>query len=77
MHYNFGELPSPPDIPIPNVGRVYGAFEFHGRCRLFPFLDHNAPTLGMLADFAEDAYDFLGESEHNVVGLHCKVWAAI
>ena len=52
---------------------MYGAFEFHGRSRLFPFLDHNAPTLQMLVDFCEDAYTFLGDSASNVVGLHCKV----
>jgi hypothetical protein len=54
-------------------GRVYGRHEFHGRCRLFPFLDHNAPTLDMMVDFCEDAAAFLAESPQTVIGIHCKV----
>ncbi|KAH9577267.1 Dual specificity phosphatase [Trypanosoma melophagium] len=46
---------------------------FNGKCKRFPFDDHNAPCLiSLILDFVNDATDFLEEDKQNVVVVHCK-----
>lgn len=52
--------------------RTYPSDRFHGHFVRFPFDDHNPPPLGMFYFFCRDVEEFLGESEANVVAIHCK-----
>ena len=38
----------------------------------YPFVDHEAPPLILIIPFCEDAKEFLGEDEKNIVAIHCK-----
>jgi len=46
--------------------------KFFYKIALYPFDDHNVPTLEMIRDFVNDACDWLKKSENNVVAVHCK-----
>jgi hypothetical protein len=46
--------------------------KFFYKIGLYPFDDHNVPTLEMIRDFVNDACDWLKKSETNVVAVHCK-----
>lgn len=52
--------------------RTYPSDRFHGHFVRFPFDDHNPPPLGMFYFFCRDVEEYLGESEANVVAIHCK-----
>ena len=46
-----------------------GTFYLQG---YYPFVDHEAPPLTLIIPFCEDAKEFLGEDEKNIVAIHCK-----
>eukprot|EP00736_Rhodelphis_marinus_P003383 Rmarinus@m.4793 len=51
--------------------RTYNAKKFHNRVALYPFDDHNAPPLEMIADFCVDAARYLSKPGR-VAAIHCK-----
>ncbi|EPY34670.1 phosphatidylinositol-3,4,5-trisphosphate 3-phosphatase [Strigomonas culicis] len=50
----------------------YSQDKFHGRVRVFPFLDHHSAPLQLMIDFVRDAMAYLDEHAENVVVIHCK-----
>jgi len=52
--------------------RYYDSDVFDSRVSRFPFQDHQAPPLGMMAQFCSDVDTYLSEESTNVVAVHCK-----
>eukprot|EP00735_Rhodelphis_limneticus_P006927 TRINITY_DN19399_c0_g1::TRINITY_DN19399_c0_g1_i1::g.7837::m.7837 TRINITY_DN19399_c0_g1::TRINITY_DN19399_c0_g1_i1::g.7837 ORF type:complete len:367 (+),score=76.95,sp/O08586/PTEN_MOUSE/40.88/5e-80,PTEN_C2/PF10409.4/6e-24,Y_phosphatase/PF00102.22/1.9e-06,CDKN3/PF05706.7/2.3e-05,Y_phosphatase3/PF13350.1/2.1e+03,Y_phosphatase3/PF13350.1/0.00011,DSPc/PF00782.15/5.6e-05,PTPlike_phytase/PF14566.1/0.00024,Y_phosphatase2/PF03162.8/0.025,BPL_N/PF09825.4/0.55,BPL_N/PF09825.4/4.9e+02 TRINITY_DN19399_c0_g1_i len=52
--------------------RAYTTKKFYNRVALFPFEDHNTPPLDMLAEFCEDAENWMKQDPKNVIVIHCK-----
>ena len=52
--------------------RQYDPAHFGGRVASYPFKDHNAPPLAMIAPFCRDVADWLARDSRNVAAVHCK-----
>jgi len=52
--------------------RIYDPSKFHGRLKHFPFYDHNAPPINLIAECCIDIHAWLQEDEEHMVGIHCK-----
>ncbi|XP_017075936.2 phosphatidylinositol 3,4,5-trisphosphate 3-phosphatase and dual-specificity protein phosphatase PTEN [Drosophila eugracilis] len=52
--------------------RKYDVGKFHGRVSVFPFEDHNPPTIELIQRFCTDVDLWLKEHSSNVVAVHCK-----
>jgi phosphatidylinositol-3,4,5-trisphosphate 3-phosphatase/dual-specificity protein phosphatase PTEN len=52
--------------------RHYDASQFNRRVGVFPFDDHNAPTLELVIDFCKDVQAWLSADPSNVAAIHCK-----
>ena len=53
-------------------GRQYDPVKFGGRVVSYPFKDHNAPPLAMMAPFCRDVAQWLTLDPRNVAAIHCK-----
>ncbi|XP_055376462.1 putative uncharacterized protein DDB_G0277255 isoform X1 [Condylostylus longicornis] len=52
--------------------RNYDISTFHGRVAVFPFADHNPPTIELMQKFCDDINSWLKGDERNVAAVHCK-----
>ncbi|KAM8716545.1 hypothetical protein ACLKA7_003425 [Drosophila subpalustris] len=52
--------------------RSYDISKFHGRVAIYPFEDHNPPTIELIQSFCHDVESWLNADLLNVVAVHCK-----
>ncbi|XP_032595020.1 phosphatidylinositol 3,4,5-trisphosphate 3-phosphatase and dual-specificity protein phosphatase PTEN isoform X4 [Drosophila grimshawi] len=52
--------------------RSYDTNKFHGRVAIYPFEDHNPPTIQLMQRFCHDVGTWLNADPLNVVAVHCK-----
>jgi phosphatidylinositol-3,4,5-trisphosphate 3-phosphatase/dual-specificity protein phosphatase PTEN len=52
--------------------KEYDVDKFHKRVARYPFYDHNAPRLQLIADCCKDIDDWLKADEQHIVGINCK-----
>lgn len=52
--------------------RSYDVSKFQNRVRIYPFDDHNPPTIDIIRPFCEDVHDCLLKDPKNVAVVHCK-----
>ncbi|KAH8376989.1 hypothetical protein KR093_002565, partial [Drosophila rubida] len=52
--------------------RKYDISKFHGRVAIYPFKDHNPPTIDLMQRFCQDVASWLNADLRNVVAVHCK-----
>lgn len=52
--------------------RSYDVKRFHERVSVFPFDDHNPPTLELIKPFCIDVHEWLAKDPQNVAVVHCK-----
>ncbi|KAM7352603.1 phosphatase and tensin-like protein isoform 2-T7 [Cochliomyia hominivorax] len=52
--------------------RSYDITKFHGRVSVYPFEDHNPPTIELILNFCKDVDDWLKAHPLNVAAVHCK-----
>eukprot|EP01119_Soliformovum_irregulare_P019278 TRINITY_DN6064_c0_g1_i6.p1 TRINITY_DN6064_c0_g1~~TRINITY_DN6064_c0_g1_i6.p1 ORF type:complete len:465 (-),score=131.04 TRINITY_DN6064_c0_g1_i6:798-2192(-) len=52
--------------------RMYNIEKFDGRVALFPFDDHNCPSISLIEQFVLSVEEWLNADKDNVVGVHCK-----
>ncbi|XP_034471742.1 phosphatidylinositol 3,4,5-trisphosphate 3-phosphatase and dual-specificity protein phosphatase PTEN isoform X3 [Drosophila innubila] len=52
--------------------RSYDSSKFHGRVAIYPFEDHNPPTIELIQRFCHDVESWLNADLLNVVAVHCK-----
>ena len=52
--------------------RAYPANKFHNHVAVYPFDDHNVPSLWTVEDFCCDVARWLSRDPDNVAAVHCK-----
>lgn len=52
--------------------RRYDIAKFHRRVGLFPFDDHNCPSMETMVKFCEDAHMWLSQNPKHIIAVHCK-----
>eukprot|EP01126_Amoeba_proteus_P066819 TRINITY_DN9742_c0_g1_i3.p1 TRINITY_DN9742_c0_g1~~TRINITY_DN9742_c0_g1_i3.p1 ORF type:complete len:494 (-),score=135.54 TRINITY_DN9742_c0_g1_i3:73-1479(-) len=52
--------------------RTYDTTKFHGRVAQYPFYDHNAPPLSLVAECCKDVHEWLTADSNHIVGINCK-----
>ena len=52
--------------------RSYRPEKFQGQVAVFPFDDHNAPSLSLMRGFCKDADEWLQKDPKNIIAVHCK-----
>jgi len=50
----------------------YDHSKFHDRVKRYPFYDHNAPPLSMIAECCLDIHQWLNDDPSHMVGINCK-----
>jgi len=52
--------------------RSYDPVKFKGLVEIFPFEDHNPPTLDAMIPFCKSVNEWLNKDEQHIVAVHCK-----